>query len=185
MPTINTRERKGNGTGEIIILPSDVYRMKITSAAIEEDKFAEPYNDGTKPEKLVISWEVTQVTDEQEDIFLNAKVWQRFNPWYGITKAGTPSRFKEFIDKLAEQGLLVFDPDNFDTDSLIGIEQKVSVEEYKKTMGVNIGQPGNRITQVMPLTRKKTAQAPAPKPQLVRNVPQPVIIGDDSEDMPF
>jgi hypothetical protein len=182
MATINTRERRGNGTGEIIILPSDVYRMKITSAAIEEDKYAEPYNDGTKPEKLVIAWGVTQVTDEQEDIFVGAKVWQRFNPWYGITKAGTPSRFKEFIDKLVEQGLLVFDPDNFDPESLLDIEQKVSVEEYKKTMGVNIGQPGNRITQVMPLVRKKIA--PAPKPQPVRNVPQPVIIGDD-DDRPF
>jgi hypothetical protein len=110
MATINTRERKGNGTGEIIILPSDVYRMKITSAAIEEDKFAEPYNDGTKPEKLVICWEVTQVTDEQEDIFLNAKVWQRFNPWYGTVKAGGPSRFKEFIDKLAEHRVITFRP---------------------------------------------------------------------------
>jgi hypothetical protein len=159
--------------------------MKIASAAIEEDKYAEPYNDGTKPEKLALCWEVTQVTDEQEDIFVGAKVWQRFNPWYGITKAGTPSRFKEFIDNLVTQGLITFDPDNFDTDSLLDIEQKVSVEEYKKTMGVNIGQPGNRITQVMPLVRKKTPVAPVPGPKPpVRNVPQPVIIGED-DDTPF
>jgi hypothetical protein len=180
MAVINTRERRGNGTGESIIIPSDVYRMKITSAAIEEDQYAEPYNDGTKPEKLVLCWEVSQVTDEQEDIFLNAKVWQRFNPWYGTVKAGGPSNFKAFIDKLVEQGLITFDPDNFDTDALVGIEQKCSVEEYTKTMGVNKGQPGNKITQVMPLTRKKTA-APAPKPQPVHNVPQPI----DEEELAF
>jgi hypothetical protein len=71
-------------------------------------------------------------------------------------------------------GLSRFDPDNFDTDSLIGIEQKVSVEEYKKTMGVNIGQPGNRITQVMPLVRKKTA---SPRAQAAAR-PQRAAAGD-------
>lgn len=183
MAVINTRDRKGNGTGDSIILPSDVYRMKIVSAVVEEDKFAEPYNDGTKPEKIVVAWEVTQVTDEQDEAFIGAKVWQRFNPWYGTVKAGGPSRFKEFIDKLVEQGLLTFDPDNFDTDALIGIEQKVSVEEYKKTMGVNLGLPGNRITQVMPLVRKKTVTLTKPATP-VRNVPQPLAAMEEA-DLPF
>lgn len=182
MAVINTQGR-GNGTSatDDVILPTDVYRMKIAWADIEEDRFAEPNKDGTKPEKLVMRWEVSALTPEQQeqddaDDLLKGKVWQRINPYYGPVKDGGVSKFKAFIDSLVEQGFLEdFDPTEFDTEDLVELEQRVSVEHYIKGQGPNAGQPGNKVVSVMPLKRKKTAEkAPAKKKTI-----------EEDEDLPF
>lgn len=182
MPVINTQKSKGgNSGGSMTLLETDVYRMQIKRAVLEEDQYAEALADGTKPEKLVLTWEVTSATDEQDADCVGLAVWQRFNPYYGPVRDGGVSKFKAFIDGLREQGFLPdFDPNLFDTDSLIGIEQRVSVEKYAKTMGPNAGQPGNRIASILPLKRKPAAAAPAKVPAK-RNVPVAVEGGEDDE----
>lgn len=175
MAVINTQSRKsGNGTGEFILLETDVYRMKIADALLEEDQFAEPLNDGSKPIKLVLRWEVTEAGDDQDEEVVGCAVWQRFNPYYGTVREGGPSKFKAFIDALREQGhLKEFDPGAFDTDQLVGIEQRVSVEKYTKTMGANAGKPGNKVVGVLPLKRARKGaveEVPLPEP---RKTPPP------------
>lgn len=173
---INTQGRSGGSSKEFKLLESDVYRCKIVSSIMEEDQFAEPNRDGTKPLKLVLRWEVTEATDEQDDDVVGCAVWQRFNPFYGTVREGGPSKFKAFIDLLREQGFLPnFIPNDFETDDLIDIEQRVNIEKYAKSMGVNAGQPGNRVASVLPLKRKK-AQG--------KNVPQPVEELEDA-DLPL
>lgn len=161
---INTQERRGGSqTGEFKLLETDVYRAKIAEAKIEEDRFGTPLNDGSLPLKLVVRWEVCEATEDQDDEVIGCAVWQRFNPWYGVTRDGKPSVFKTFVDALREQGLLkTFNPSAFDSGDLDGIEQRISVEKYLKSMGPNAGQPGNKVTAVLPLRAKK-----APKNQPV------------------
>lgn len=177
MTIINTQARSGGGSDKaFVVLPTDVYRMKITKATIEENRFADPLNDGTKPQQIVITWEMTQLSEDQQDAadeagedWSTCAVWQRFNPYYGPVRDGGVSKFKAFIDALREQGYLEdFDPNTFDTDSLLGVEQRVSVEKYKKSQGENAGKPGNKVVSVLPLKRGKAG----------RNVPQPVKIAE-------
>jgi hypothetical protein len=180
MPVINTQSRQGGGSGDFKLLETDVYRCKIVSATIEEDQYAEPLNDGTKPLRLVLRWEVSEVSEEQDEEAVGCAVWQRLNPWYGTTRDGGPSRFKAFIDGLREQNMLsVFDPNAFDIDALVGIEQRVNVEKYAKTMGPNAGKPGNKVVAVMPLRRPKKEAKPT------KNVPVAVSATVEEEDLPF
>lgn len=173
------------------LLPTDVYRMKIVKADIRPNTFAEPLDDGTQPDQLALVWEVSETIDDQEDGVVGLSVWQNLAPWYGTGKRG-PSKFKILMDSLISQNLLPADSDfdAFDTDLLIGLEQRVSVEEYTKTMGQNKGQLGNRIVTVMslkpmkkqaPATPVTQKTAPQPRP---RNIPQPITNGDD-EGLPF
>lgn len=180
MAVINTQARRGgSATGEMELLETDVYRMKIARATIEENQYADPLADGTKPDQLVLCWEVTEPIGEQDDSVVGLAVWQRINPYYGPVRDGGVSRFKAFIDSLVEQGFLAeFDPQAFDTDALIGIEQRVSVENYIKSMGANVGKPGNKVVQVLPLSRKKGQAKAAP---VRKNVPVEV----DDDGMPF
>lgn len=156
------------------VLPTDIYIMKITEAAIEEDKFAEANRDGTKPVKLVLTWEIDRLTAEQQEagIRLGEKVWQRLNPFYGLVKAGGPSKFKAFVDSLIEQGLL---PEKFTTTDLVGIVQRVAIEEYTKTMGQNAGSQGNRVTSVASMAPRRRQATPKPAP----------VAATDDDDMPF
>jgi hypothetical protein len=180
MAVIDTKGKNGGGNGgDFKLLETDVYRAKIMSALIEEDQYADANRDGTKPVKLVLRWEVTQAGDEQDDDVVGCAVWQRFNPFYGTVREGGPSKFMAFIDALREQGYLDgFDPAAFDTDALVGIEQRVSVEKHTKTMGPNAGKPGNKIVGVLPLRGKKSAKAP-------KNAPEPVAAGGVEEDEIF
>jgi hypothetical protein len=161
-------QSSGNGDGTFELLETDVYVMEIKSAKLEEDQFGEPDDAGNKPIKLVLRWE-----DEESG---NA-VWQRFAPYYGTKRDGTPSKFMAFIDSLAEQGLL---PDQFDMEEdLPGIRQRVSVEKYIKTMGANKGQPGNKVIAVMTLKRKVT-------PKSAKAAPVPATDDtDNNADIPF
>ena len=187
MALINLNERRGKSTsGDMELLETDVYRMKITRAVIEDDQYGEPDKNGLLPVKLVLTWEVSGVTDEQDADCMGLAVWQRFNPYYGMVRDGGPSKFKAFLDGLAEQDLLPdFNPANpFDTDMLVGIEQRVNVENYAKTMGPNAGKPGNRVVGTLPLKRKAAAKAAKPE---AKNVPQVVADGevDEDADLPF
>lgn len=156
MAVVNLQNRGGGtSTGEFKLLETDVYRAKIADATLEEDQYAELSRDGTKPIRLVLRWEVTQATEDQDIECEGCAVWQRFNPYYGTVREGGPSKFKAFIDSLRDQGMLEgFDPNAFDTDTLVGLEQRVSVEKYEKTMGPNVGKPGNKVVGVLPLKRK-------------------------------
>lgn len=166
------------------VLPTDIYRMKIVRADIQQNTFAEKKADDTYPEQLVLCWEVTQVIGEQDEGVVGLSVWHRIAPWYGDTKRG-PSKFKALVDSLVEQKLLSdeLDLNDIDTDWFVGIEQRVNVEEYIKTMGQNQGSPGNRVLTVLPLTKKPLAKAAQPaRPQvgLRKNTPQPI----DGEEVP-
>lgn len=189
---MNLKERSGGGgsTQERAILPTDSYRMKCIESKLEDDTYSKPNRDGTLPQKIALTFEVTTLTDEQEDLATErgeewdkVRIWHRFNPFYGDVRAGGPSKFKAFLDNLATWSLLNLNIEAFDPASLEGIELKCSVEEYIKTMGTNAGQPGNKITAFAPV-RLKGAKAP-------RNTPQPVNVADvapaavEDEALPF
>lgn len=169
-PINTTAKRGGSSTTDFVVLPSDVYRMKIMKAVVEENRFGDVQADGTRPLQLVLTWEVTTLSEEQADAaseagetWDEAQVWQRLNPYYGPVRDGGVSKFKSFVDNLIAQGHLSgFDPELFDPESLVGIEQKVTVERYIKSQGDNVGKPGNKVVSVLPLPRKKTKQVAEP-----------------------
>src|SRR5258707_3901140 len=176
MAVINTRgQGGGGGSKDFVLLPSDIYRMKVTKAVVEENRFADAKNDGSKPLQIVLTWEMTVLTDEQRDAadeagdaWDTAAVWQRLNPYYGPVRDGGVSKFQAFIDMLREQGYLAdFNPDAFDPESLLGIEQRVNVEYYYKSMGENAGKPGNKVVNVLALKRAKKGAKEAPAPRNV------------------
>lgn len=194
MTAIDLTQRNGGGssTQNRAILPTDSYRMKCIESKMEEDTFGKPNKDGSLPLKMVLTFEVTTLTDEQEEIagergedWDKVRIWHRFNPYYGNVQAGGPSKFKEFLDNLVTWGLLNLNLEAFDPASLEGIELKCSIAEYTKTMGTNVGQPGNKITAFAPV-RLKGAKAP-------KNTPQPVKVEDvkpaatetEDEALPF
>jgi len=180
---LNARTPLAGGSDERPILPTDMYRMKIIDAKLEDDKWAKPDRDGTLPIKLALTFEIATLSEEQQDAAKEAgqewdevRIWHRFNPFYGNVKAGGPSKFKAFIDDLVSWGLLVVpDMNAFDVETLVGIELKCSVAEYTKTMGDNAGQPGNKIT----------AFAAVRKPSKGKNVPQPVTVDATEDDLPL
>lgn len=190
MPIINLNERSGSRTNEDgtpikrPVLPTDIYRMKIVECSIGDNNF-ELGKDGKPKKQLVVVWEVSALTDEQAEIadergeeWLGVRVWQRSGLFYGNVKEGGPSKFKAFIEKVRAAGYLpAFDLDAFDTDELVGVEMKVSVSEYIKTMGENAGKPGNKVLDVTALRQKGTPKM-AP-----RNVP--VNIDAASAGVPF
>jgi hypothetical protein len=183
--TMNLTQRTSSGASQDrAILPTDSYRMRCLESKLEEDTFATPNKDGSIPEKIVLTWEVTALTDEQQEIagerdeeWDKVRIWHRFNPYYGDVRAGGPSKFKEFLDNLASWGLLSFDLEAFDPASLEGIELKCSVIAYTKTKGANAGQLGNKIVGFAPVRTGKKA----------KNVPQPVKAdaGVVEEELPF
>lgn len=180
MATFNAHQGRYQDDSGYMVLPSDVYRMKIKKADIQEDTFAEPRDDGSQPDQLVLCWEVSTASADQDESVVGLSVWQRMAPWYGVTKRG-PSKFKVFIDSLVDQGILEnLNLEEMDTTQLEGIEQRVTVEEYLKTMGQNKGQPGNKVVAIMPLIAKKAT--PKPTRPTSRNVPQPV---EDESEIPF
>ena len=88
MAVINLNQRKGGSSDkEFILLPSDIYRMKVTKAVVEENRFADVQKDGTRPQQLVLTWEVTQLTDEQKEAAekqriadrVQAALWRKAN----------------------------------------------------------------------------------------------------------
>jgi hypothetical protein len=184
---VNLTERTGGGmSGARAILPTDSYRMRCIEAKMEDDTFSKPNQDGTLPQKLALTFEVTALTEEQQEIaserdeeWDKVRIWHRFNPYYGTVREGGPSKFKEFLDNLVSWGVIpTLNLEAFEVESLTGIELKCSVIEYLKTMGVNQGQPGNKITGFAAVRNGKKS----------RNVPQPVAAapaGVVEEELPF
>lgn len=168
---------------EFELLETGTYRMVIKKAEIGPNKFAEPDEDGKQPDQLLVVWEVFEVGPEQDDSVVGNAVFQRMAPWYGTGKRGD-SQFKVLIDALVTQHYPI-DPADFEPADLVGIKQRVTVELYKKTMGSNIGQPGNRIVgapQPLKKPAKPSSAAPAPKPTPApqrRPVPAPRVQGDE------
>lgn len=173
MGTVNLSSGSAGGmTTDRPVIPTDMYRMKCIEAAMKDNTFEKPNKDGTQPQKISTVWEVTALTEEQSEIaeereekWIGLRIWKDFAPFYGDTKDGPPSKFKEFIDSLRAQGYLEnFDPEAFDLNDLVGVEQKVSVLNYTKTMGPNTGDPGNKIVGFASLrTPKKNGTKPAPR----------------------
>ena len=178
---INTQNPQQSAGSTFALLDTDTYLMECTSASLEPNTFAEPNKDGSQPDQLVLVWELAETEERIEELELQGdeKVWQRINPFYGTVKAGGPSKFKALIDSLVQQGLLELDDEgNFDTDDLVGIKQKVSVEKYTKTMGSNVGQPGNRVTAVGPARKKTKVAGIKPSELVAAGV-------DDGSNLPF
>lgn len=176
MAKLNLNERRS--TSNFITLETDVYRAKITKAVIEENQYGEPDDNGKRPDQLVLTWEITEPIGEQDDDVIGQAVWQRMNPYYGPIRDGGSSKFKLFLDSLVDQGLLELNLDDFDTDALVGIEQRISVEKYKKSQGPNAGQLGNKVVGVLPLARKKKIAQAAPAK---KNAPIAVAEGDGED----
>jgi len=171
MTSMNLTQRTSSGNSqERAILPTDSYRMRCIESKLEDDTFAAPNKDGGLPQKIALTFEVTTLTEEQQEIasaveedWDTVRIWHRFNPYYGDVRAGGPSKFKEFLDNLVSWGLLTLDLEAFDPVCLVGIELRCSVLEYTKTMGANAGQPGNKIAGFAPVRAVKKG----------KNVPQP------------
>jgi hypothetical protein len=184
MATISLKNpaRSGGSGEDRPILPTDMYRMKIIDSKLEDDTYAKPDKDGVLPVKLALTFEVSTLSEEQQEQadeagqdWSTVRVWHRFNPYYGDVKAGGPSKFKAFIDDLVKWNLLVIpDMDAFDVETLCGVELRCSVQLYLKTMGENAGKPGNKIV----------AFAAIRKASKNKNIPEPATVDGDS-DLPF
>jgi hypothetical protein len=164
MTTMDLTQRTGGSSSsqDRPVLPTDSYRMRIMDAKLEDDTFAKPNNDGSLPQKFVLTFEMTTLTEEQQEAasdtdqdWSEVRIWHRFNPFYGLVREGGPSKFKEFLDNLIAWQLVMVDLRAFDITSLVGIELKCSVVQYTKTMGANKGQPGNKITGFAPIKAKR------------------------------
>ena len=186
---VNLTERTSGGgmSGPRAILPTDSYRMRIIEAKMEDDTFSKPNPDGTFPQKLALTFEVTSLTDEQEEIahereeeWDKVRIWHRFNPYYGTVREGGPSKFKEFLDNLVSWGVIpTLNLEAFEVESLTGMELKCSVIEYIKTMGANQGQPGNKITGFAAVRAAKKGKGTPPP------VETPAAAGVTEEELPF
>lgn len=151
MPILDRSKPQESDAKEFELLETDVYEMTIDTCTYEQSSFPDD-KTGELPWQYVIVW-----LDPETD----AKVWQRFNPFYGNTRSGAPSKWKEFIDSLADQDMLPdgeFEPET----TLPGLKQRVSVQKYVKTQGKNAGQEGNKVTAVLPLKPRRSPK-PAPK----------------------
>jgi hypothetical protein len=163
----NTNTPQASSSGTYEVLPTDTYTMKVAEAKVEENRFGTPDRDGKLPEQLVLTWEVSKLTPEQEEagVITGEKVWQRMNTYLGYTKNGNPSKFLEFVQSLLEQKLI--EPGDITPADFLGITQRVLVEEYTKEKGENAGKQGNRVASVAPLTvqrRQRPMVQPTAKP---------------------
>jgi len=157
-----TRTSSG-GSEERPILPNDNYRMKIIDSKIEPDQF-DKEKDGTPRDKLVLTFEMADLTPQQQKAAKKAgqdwseiRLWFRLNPFYDVVKAGGPSKFKEFLDNLIAWNVVQIDLTAFDPACLIGVELMCMVVKYTKTMGDNAGKPGNKIVSFAPIEAEDDA----------------------------
>lgn len=197
MTVLNLNQRtSGNSTGEARpVLPTDIYRMKCIEAKMQDNTFEKPNKDGTMPQQIVLTFEMAQLTDDQQEAMEEAdedwsavRIWHRFAPYYGDVKAGGPSKLKEFLDNLVAWGLIpTLDMETgFDLETLTTVELKCSVLQYAKTMGENAGKPGNKITGFAAVrAAKKGKNIPVPLTSAEEIQPAAVAAGVEEEDLPF
>jgi hypothetical protein len=181
---ISTPQETTSSSEDRVPLETGQYVMEIVMAQIAKSKWPdkrkvknpqtgeieeiEEFND-----KANIGWGlVGPLTPEQEALSyqVGQRVYETMPPWYGIGARGD-SKFKVRIDTFKAQKLI--DPNNIfiagETDDpqkgdLIGIKQLVMVEKYRKTMGDNKGDWGNKILAVVALNSHTTTPTFAPKP---------------------
>lgn len=195
MTTLNLTQRTGGGSGTSqaqVILPTDTYRMKCLESKLEDDQFAKPNPDGSLPQKIVLTFEMSSLTQEQQEAMEEAdedwttvRLWHRFNPYYGDIRAGGPSKFKEFLDNLVAWGMIpALNLEAFDPAVIVGAELKCSVVQYTKTMGENAGKPGNKITGFASArgARKRNAAVPLSDPAEIKPAAAGMV---DEEKLPF
>lgn len=197
MTTVDLTRSTGGGSagGERPVLPADNYRMKIIDVAWRENTLEKPLADGTYPLNLSITWEVSGLTEDQQDAmeeageeWMGVRVWQDHNPWYGDVKAGGPSKFKAFLNKLVDAGHLPgFNPNDFDTGQLLNIEMKCLLKVHIRTMGANVGKPINKVVDISPLRspKGKGANVTVKPEKAAKNAPQPVAEDGEGGDIPF
>jgi hypothetical protein len=165
------------------VLPTDSYIMKVVEAGLEDNRFGTPDRDGNLPKQVVLTWELSKLSAEQEEagITLGEKVRQYINAYYGVKKDGTPSAFMALVQSLVEQQML---PEGeFDVEDFIGITQRIAVLEYTKEKGENAGSQGNKVTAVNPLKLQRKTR-PMVQPNTTPTKPLPSTPAD-SEDLPF
>lgn len=192
MPKVDVRV-KGEGEGETEsyeVYPAGTYFCEVKKADYIKSQFKDE-RTGEDKYQIEITWEVFKLTDEQAEAGLTTGKWfkQWVEPFYGPTKNGV-SKFKALIDTMRGEGHLPeFDPNDFDTDDLVGIRQRVMVIEGTKKDGT----PVNKVSSTASLKLQRRAQpaqaaAPAarPAPQPRRNAPQaisPLPVSADGEIM--
>lgn len=195
MTVLNLNQRTSGGmSGEARpVLPTDIYRMRCIEAKMQDNTFEKPNKDGSLPQQVVLTFEMSQLTDEQQELMEEAdedwttiRIWHRFAPYYGDVKAGGPSKLKEFLDNLVSWGSIPpLDVEaGIDLESLAGVELKCSVLNYIKTMGVNLGNPGNKITGFAAVRAgKKAKNTPVP----LKSVEEitPAASEETEETLPF
>jgi hypothetical protein len=183
---IQTQAPAGGGSSEV--LPDGEYVLTIDDAKIEEDQFAELERDGSRPQKLVITWllDEADVTPRQKKRGAKAgkKIWSRYGLFFYTKANGEDTALKALLttlDGYANSEGVAFsaeafetEPDAFDPYDLVGIKARCLVETYKKSKGANIGQSANKVTKVLPVEEDDEAPAapPAPARPAPRNAPQ-------------
>jgi hypothetical protein len=146
MPVIDYDNPEQGGGGNREPLESDVYEATIKSCKYQVSQYKR--DDGSEQMEYWITW-----VEKESQNFLS----QYFNEWYGVSAKGVPSKWKAFLDKLYNQGLI--DSNQFDPETaLVGITQRIAVEKYIKTKGTHAGEWGNKITNVMPLKKESAVK---------------------------
>lgn len=191
MTVLNLNSRtNGGSTGEARpVLPTDTYRMKVLECKMQDNTFEKPDKDGNLPQQVVLTFEITTLTDEQQEMaeerdedWSAVRIWHRFAPYYGDTKTGGPSKLKEFLDNLVSWGLIPSLTNELDLETLVGVELRCTVLNYAKTMGENVGKPGNKITGFAPVRQpKKGKNVPLPLASVEEIRPAAV----EEEALPF
>lgn len=168
MPTFDTTQPTET-TSEWTPLETGTYPMRIAEAQIAKSKFADDRGDFR--DELTLVWELTKPHRPEwteAGYSEGQRVFQRMAPFYGSTKAGIDSRFKQFIDRLLKVGLIksnfwiAGEGDAPNQGDLVGITMNVMVEQYIKTQGANAGQPGNKVLATALIDGKPQPQTPAP-----------------------
>ena len=204
---IATERPAGNGKVSALLPDDEVFVLTINDAKIEVDEYAKPEADGTKPEKLVITWELEaeDITRKQKRMGVEAgkRIWQRLALFYYVKEDGMPTQLKAVLDALdgRENGEgLIFTVDVAalyeDPGMLVGIKAPCRVEQYAKTKGARKGEFDNRIAKVRTFEEEEGEDEEAPAPAAAparpaaaargavppkKNAPRPV----HDDDVPF
>lgn len=176
MPYVDTTVQQEETEQQWVPLETDQYVLEITEAQIAPSKFEDDKKPGQYPLELRIVWELAEWNEDYEAAGYEQgqRVYQHMRWFWGDTKEGVPSRSKQFILDLVNDGLIPPRPwiagegEAANQGDLIGVKRRATVEKYRKTKGVNAGQPGNRVVALAPLQRRPPAARPQPTPQQPR-----------------
>ena len=147
-----TRSGGSTNSEDRPILPNDNYRMRIIESKIEDDMFDKD-KDGTPRKKLVLTFEMNELTPAQQRAPPRRPIRTGARSACGTAStrcilcwsrlAGRASS-KSSFDNLAEWKLLDLNLAAFNTDPLVGIELMCMVVRHTKTMATT---PASRATR--------------------------------------